>query len=179
LDGFQMPLCARCLGIHVGFLISAVVIWLQKGRLPSDGLPGTRSLIILGLMMAPAVADVSLSYLDVIESDNARRAVTGALFGTCLAFIILPFVRYWVALSAVALLASAAVLSAESSEVLFYSIAVAGVTGVFATTWSLIAMLTLLLTEDHAWSKKMKLTLATIATPLFLLSMAALHALVD
>jgi hypothetical protein len=153
-------------------------------------------MVILSLMMVPAVADVALSYLGVIESDNARRAVTGALFGTCLAFIILPFVRSlvdgmaaggssmtrprdWVALSAVALAASAVVVSTESSEVLFYSLAVAGIAGVFAATWSLITLLVLLLTEDCSWSKKMQLTVASIATPLFLLSLAALHAAVD
>ena len=195
LDGFQMPLCARCLGIHIGFLVSAVVILLQKSRSPS-GLPGTRALVILGSMMVPAVADVALSYLGVIGSDNTRRAVTGALFGTCLAFVILPFVRSlvdglptvghsmtrprdWATLLIVALATCAMVASAESSEVLFYSLAVAGIAGVFATTWSLITVLTLLLTEDRTWGKKMRLTVASIATPLFLLLLAALHAIID
>jgi uncharacterized membrane protein len=195
LDGFQMPLCARCLGLHVGFLISAVVIWLQKSRSPS-GLPDTRSLVILGSMMVPAVADVALSYFGVIGSDNTRRAVTGVLFGTCLAFLVLPFVRSlvdglptvgrsmtrprdWATLLIVAIAACAMVASAESSEVLFYPLAFAGIVGVFVTTWSLIAVLTLLLTEDWTWGKKTRLTAASIATLMLLLLLAALHAVID
>jgi len=188
-------LCARCLGLHVGFLISAVVILLQKSRSPS-GLPCTRSLVILGSMMVPAVADVALSYFGVIGSDNTRRVVTGVLFGTCLAFVIVPFVRSlvdglptvgrsmtsprdWVTLLVVAMATCAMVASAESSEVLFYSLAVAGIAGIFVTTWSLIAVLTLLLTEDRMWGKQMRLTAPTIATPPFLLLLAALHAIIN
>ncbi|MDH3364717.1 MAG: DUF2085 domain-containing protein [Thermoplasmata archaeon] len=195
LDGFQMPLCVRCLGLHVGFLISFALIWFQKGR-PMSGLPSTRSLVIFGVMMMPAVADVALSYSGVIDSDNVRRAITGALFGTCIAFIVLPLARAlvsgsspvgrsmthsrdWAALLIVASVSSIMVVSAESSKALFYFLAVAGIVGVFVSAWSLITLLTLLLTEDRAWGKKMKLATASIATPLFLISLAALHGLLS
>ena len=191
IDGFQMPLCARCLGLHLGFLISSLLLICFKSQRPT-GFPGVRSLIILGLVMAPAVADVVLSYLGVLGTDNTRRAVTGAMFGAALALVLLPVIRsllsevdlqrmaaltpvHWALLAVAACMASALAVSSESSEPLFYAVAVAGVVGVFATMFSLVLLLVLLLSDHSRLTQSKKLALAAVVTPLLLVSLALVH----
>ena len=78
IDGFQMPLCARCLGIHLGFLSASVLLWLRRDRV-GVGFPHVRSVVLLVLAMLPAVADFALSYTGVLSSDNVRRtAIAGS-----------------------------------------------------------------------------------------------------
>ena len=191
IDGFQMPLCARCLGLHLAFAVSAALILARRDQRLS-GLPPTRSMVALGALMAPAMADVILSYLGVIDSDNTRRVVTGALFGAALAFVLVPFVRsqltgearhgttmtaaaHYAMLAGAFIAATALALLAESSEPLFYVVATAGVVGVFATFFSLVLLLTLLMTESVRWSDPARLTVAMAATPLLLISLALLQ----
>ena len=191
IDGFQMPLCARCLGLHLAFLVSAMLILVRRDPRLS-GLPSARSMVAVGALMIPAMADVVLSYLGIIDSDNTRRVVTGALFGAVLAFVLVPFIRsllaettrsgtsmtsasHFVMLIGAFSIATVLALLAESSEPLFYAVATAGIVGVFATFFSLVLLLTLLLTERRRWTEMVKLTFAAAATPLLLVSLALLH----
>ncbi|HIH02185.1 TPA: DUF2085 domain-containing protein [Thermoplasmata archaeon] len=191
IDGFQMPLCARCLGLHLAFLVSAAMIMTRRDSRLS-GLPPARSMVALGVLMIPAMADVILSYLDVVDSDNTRRVVTGALFGAALAFVLVPFVRSLLAggpprgtsmttVSHLAMLAgafsvaTALALLSESSEPLFYAVAAAGIVGMFATFFGLVLLLTLLLTDERRWAETLRLTVAAAATPLMLVLLALLH----
>ena len=70
--GWQMPLCWRCTGILLGTL--ALVSWLfTKKRLPP---------LALCLLFAPLLPlDVLHAVLAGGDGDNARRFVTGALWG--------------------------------------------------------------------------------------------------
>jgi len=191
IDDFQIPLCARCLGLHLGFLISASIILARRDPRLS-GLPNLRSLVALGLIMLPAVADVVLSYTGVVDTDNSRRAVTAALFGAALAFLIVPFIRslltesgpkgasldspsHWVMMAMAAIATCALALSAGSSEWLFYAVAIAGIAGVFATTFSLVLLLTTLMTEETEWRSPAKMAISAIVTPLLLVLLALLH----
>ena len=191
IDGFQMPLCARCLGLHLGFLISAAIILARRDPRLS-GLPSLRSLVALGLIMLPAMADVVLSYTGIVDTDNSRRAVTGVLFGTALAFLLVPFIRslltasgpkgaslgspsHWVMMATAAVATCALVLSVESSEWLFYAVAIAGVAGVFATMFSLMLVLTALVTEGTEWRRLAKVATSAVVTPVLLVLLALLH----
>ncbi len=191
IDGFQMPLCARCLGLHLGFLISSLLLLGLGSRRPI-GFPSVRSLIILGLVMVPAVADVALSYLGVLGTDNTRRAVTGAMFGAALAPVLIPIISslmseqgaqreaalgplHWSLLAVAACTASALALLSESSEPLFYAVAVAGIVGVFASMFSLVLMLVLLLSDHSRLTLSKRVALAAVATPLLLVSLALAH----
>ena len=191
IDGFQMPLCARCLGLHLGFLISAAIILTRRDPRLS-GLPSVRSMIAIGLVMLPAMADVVLSYLGIVDTDNVRRAVTGVLFGTALAFLIVPFIRslltapgpkgaslgspsHWIMMAMAAVAACALALSAESSEWLFYAAAIAGIAGVFATMFSLMLVLTTLATDETEWRSSTKMAVSAVVTPLLLVLLALLH----
>lgn len=191
VDGFQMPLCARCLGLHLGFLVSAATILARRDPRLS-GLPSIRSMIAIGFVMLPAMADVVLSYAGIVDTDNTRRAVTGVMFGTALAFLIVPFIHsllassepkgaslcrpsHWVMMAMAAVAACALVLSAESSEWLFYAVAVAGVAGVFATMFSLMLIMIALATEGAEWKSSAKVAASAVVTPLFLVLLALLH----
>ena len=191
IDGSQMPLCARCLGLHLAFLASAMLILARRDPRLS-GLPSARSMVALGALMAPAMADVVLSYLGAIDSDNTRRVVTGALFGAALAFVLVPFVRsllaeearhgtsmtsasHFAMLVGAFSVTTALALLSESSETLFYAVATAGIVGVFATFFSLVLILTLLATEGMRWTSTVKLTVAAAATPLLLVCLALVH----
>jgi uncharacterized membrane protein len=82
LLGAQLPLCWRCTGIVVGAL--AFLVWLfHKRRLPP---------------VWPSVALALLMPLDVLQAvvtrgggDNARRLITGALWGFFAAALALHF----------------------------------------------------------------------------------------
>jgi uncharacterized membrane protein len=72
LFGAQLPLCWRCTGIVCGAL--AFVLWLfHKRRLPSPWLSAA-----LALLMP---LDVLQAILTRGEGDNARRLLTGTLWG--------------------------------------------------------------------------------------------------
>ena len=72
LWGLQMPLCWRCSGILFGTL--ALLVWLfTKKRLPALALS-----VPFALLMP---LDVLHAVLTGGDGDNARRFVTGALWG--------------------------------------------------------------------------------------------------
>ena len=85
LYGAQLPLCWRCTGIVCGSL--AFVAWLfTKRRLPALWLS-----VALSLLMPLDVLQAILTHGD---GDNARRLVTGALWGFFAASLALHFFRY-------------------------------------------------------------------------------------
>jgi uncharacterized membrane protein len=82
LFGAQLPLCWRCTGIFVGAL--AFVVWLfKKRRLPALWLS-----VALALLMP---LDVLQAVLTHGEGDNARRLLTGTLWGFFAASLALHF----------------------------------------------------------------------------------------
>ena len=72
LFGAQLPLCWRCVGIVFGAL--AFVVWLFKTR----RLPALRLSVALALVMP---LDVLQAVLTQGDGDNARRLLTGTLWG--------------------------------------------------------------------------------------------------
>jgi uncharacterized membrane protein len=82
LFGAQLPLCWRCTGIVVGAL--AFVVWLFKTR----RLPALWLSVALALLMP---LDVLQAVLTHGEGDNARRLLTGSLWGFFAASLALHF----------------------------------------------------------------------------------------
>jgi uncharacterized membrane protein len=72
LFGAQLPLCWRCTGVAFGAL--AFVVWLFKTR----RLPAPWLSVALALVMP---LDVLQAVLTRGEGDNARRLITGVLWG--------------------------------------------------------------------------------------------------
>ena len=67
--GYQFPMCARCTGVLVGYIVAA----LDFRRHIKSTL-----CILLGL---PMLADWSIQYLNIKQSNNIRRFITGLLCG--------------------------------------------------------------------------------------------------
>jgi uncharacterized membrane protein len=87
LSGMQMPLCWRCSGILMGAV--ALLVWLIATRKP----PRLTTSLILSL---PLALDVLYAILSGGEGDNARRFITGTLwgiFGTSAALRLLAGLR--------------------------------------------------------------------------------------
>ncbi|MBO4807541.1 MAG: DUF2085 domain-containing protein [Lachnospiraceae bacterium] len=71
IKGYQFPVCARCCGVMVGQVFSVVTLLLRI----SVCVP--LSMILMGIMFS----DWFLQYIEVKESTNPRRFITGILGG--------------------------------------------------------------------------------------------------
>lgn len=76
--GKQFPLCARCTGELVGISSGVILFWFWKP-----------CLAISVSIMVPMLIDGFVQRLTPYESTNARRFITGFLFGLGLASIFL------------------------------------------------------------------------------------------
>jgi uncharacterized membrane protein len=80
--GYPLAVCARCLGIYVGFLGGVVCYPALRGfrRL---ALPRPRTFIVLSL---PIVIDALGNFFRLWHTPNAARSLTGVLWGAVLPF---------------------------------------------------------------------------------------------
>ncbi|WP_081098782.1 DUF2085 domain-containing protein [Clostridium beijerinckii] len=69
--GHQFPLCARCTGILLGYLLGLTYVILSKNI----------HIIIELLLMLPLLIDGFGQYLMYFKSTNTRRLITGILAG--------------------------------------------------------------------------------------------------
>lgn len=89
--GRAMPVCARDMGIFLGFATClAVLLVVYRKAAPRP--PSWLTVAFLFLLAAPAVIDGITSYADLRESTNVLRMVTGSLAGTAGAALVFPFV---------------------------------------------------------------------------------------
>lgn len=101
LNGNQLPVCARCTGIHVGLAVGFSLMCLLpwRGNLVDTLLPLTRRshllqdgrllAVLLGAgLLGPMTVDGVLQLLTPYESTNPVRLATGILFGFGLAGIM-------------------------------------------------------------------------------------------
>lgn len=68
--GYQFPICARCLGMLIGYLLGVIIFIFYE-------LP----IIVVVLFCLTIFTDWFLQYLGVLESTNWRRLITGILGG--------------------------------------------------------------------------------------------------
>jgi uncharacterized membrane protein len=85
LFGVQMPLCWRCTGILFGAL--ALFFWLVAGK----RIPPLVICILLSLLLPLDVLQAIVTHGD---GNNARRLVTGLLWGFCATGAVLQMLRF-------------------------------------------------------------------------------------
>ncbi|HEX6543019.1 MAG TPA: DUF2085 domain-containing protein [Ktedonobacterales bacterium] len=94
-DGDQLPLCARCTGMYLGFATTFLYLAATR-RLRASRLPGPLVLLILGLaVLLMAVDGFNSLFLDLglphlYQPMNWLRLLTGLGTGTAMAAVIIP-----------------------------------------------------------------------------------------
>jgi len=96
VGGRQLPLCARCTGLYLGF-VAAVAVTLVQRRGRPVGLPSWPVLGVFGLFFLLVGIDGLNSYLSLwlghgplYPPQNALRVLTGSLEGVALAGLLWP-----------------------------------------------------------------------------------------
>lgn len=190
-EAFQMPLCARCIGLHFGFILSSMLL-LSSSRRFALGLPGKKQMVVLGSIMAFFLIDAGLSYSGIDASTNLRRTLSGLAVGVPLPFIFYPLLSTilypnknrsmvldrpidWAWLAGLYGLGALLILSAERSGSLFYSVSVIGVVGVFVFFTVLFSVILGLMLEDRHLPSSQKIVGAAAIAFAFLLVLAAIH----
>lgn len=94
-DNDQLPLCARCTGMYLGFACTFLVLW-ARGRLRSAQLPGKWATVILGLAVLALAEDGFNSLFNdlglphLYQPLNWLRLATGLGTGVAMAAFIIP-----------------------------------------------------------------------------------------
>ena len=77
INGYQFPVCARCSGVLIGEFISIILILL-----------GVKINIFISISLLLIMGfDWFIQYINLIQSNNTRRLITGLLGGIGLTFI--------------------------------------------------------------------------------------------
>ena len=87
IKGRQLFVCSRCLGIIIGYIFIAPILYFLNLHI------GFYSL----LLMIPLIIDGSLQALHIIKSNNIRRFITGLLagygFGVFIVYSIIQVIK--------------------------------------------------------------------------------------
>lgn len=87
-QGVQLPLCARCSGIYLGFFLAIILLFILYRKRPRRGGFPLGVFIVGSLFAAAMVFDGFSSYLGFRETTNLIRLLTGSAFGVTLAVIV-------------------------------------------------------------------------------------------
>ena len=87
------PLCSRCAGIYIGFLISAIILFLMFRKKQSE-MPPLYVLIILAVFFLSTIIDGLASYLGLYMTNNIIRFSTGFLCGASIMTVLYPVFNY-------------------------------------------------------------------------------------
>ena len=86
LDAFQLPVCARCLGIYGGAAIGALAA-VRAGGDARAGRP-TVPWVLTAAAFAPTAATLALEWAGLWPTSNLVRAIAGAPAGGVVAFVV-------------------------------------------------------------------------------------------
>jgi uncharacterized membrane protein len=89
LSGFQLPVCARCLGIYAGAAGAAVLAAMRSRSGENLVSGGSANMRRLGVVAAtPTLLTVALEMAGVWHPSNATRAVAGFPLGGLVALVV-------------------------------------------------------------------------------------------
>ena len=87
------PLCSRCAGIYIGFLISAIILFLMFRKKQSE-MPPLYVLIILAVFFLSTIIDGLASYFGLYMTNNIIRFSTGFLCGASIMAVLYPVFNF-------------------------------------------------------------------------------------
>lgn len=88
IAGYQMCLCSRCLAIYSSLLIGGLFLAMYRRRPFFEIRPLNWKLWVLGML--PMALDGGTQLFGWHESNVYLRLLTGAIFGICTAWFVLP-----------------------------------------------------------------------------------------
>ena len=89
IRGKQFPICARCTGILIGYVVGIVIAVITRCRY---------NLYFL-ILLLPLIIDGGIQQIYSIESNNIRRLITGILAGIGIVYLFISihlFTVMWV-----------------------------------------------------------------------------------
>ena len=87
IDGAQLPVCARCVGIYAGAAAGAVAATVGRPRRFRN------AALVVALAAVPTVLTLVVEWAGVWVPSNVARALAGAIFGIILAVVIMDATR--------------------------------------------------------------------------------------
>lgn len=87
------PLCSRCAGIYIGFMIAAIILFIMF-RKKQNNLPPLYALIILAAFFLSTIIDGLASYSGLYMTNNIIRFSTGFLCGASIMTILYPVFNF-------------------------------------------------------------------------------------
>jgi uncharacterized membrane protein len=78
LDGAQLPVCARCIGIYAGFAAAVLV---------APGWMRARRVLIIGAL--PTLVTVVAEWAGIWQASNMARAIAGAPLGLAIGAVVI------------------------------------------------------------------------------------------
>lgn len=93
LQGFQLPVCARCLGIYSGAAFAAAWMSMPATWLPRTGQSLQHPRLVTVAAAMPTVVTVALEWAGLWRPSNVTRAVAGAPLGIAVAFVVMRALR--------------------------------------------------------------------------------------
>jgi len=90
LAGFQLPVCARCLGIYLGASVGAGFVWMRALSARPFGPLAPVALRRFAVLAAiPTLVTVALEFAGLWFPSNGTRAVAGFPLGVMVALVVM------------------------------------------------------------------------------------------
>lgn len=87
------PICSRCAGIYMGFVVAALILFIMFRKKQSE-LPPLYIMIILGVFFISTIIDGLASYLGIYETNNIVRFLSGTLCGAAIMTVLYPVFNF-------------------------------------------------------------------------------------
>ncbi len=87
------PICSRCAGIYIGFVVAAVILFIMFRKKQSE-LPPLYIMIILAVFFISTIIDGLSSYLGLYETNNIIRFTSGTLCGAAIIAVLYPVFNF-------------------------------------------------------------------------------------
>ncbi len=87
-----MPVCSRCTGIYIGFVLSAAMLLLIERKIKTQ-FAGRKIIITFAVLFTVMAAESALSFLKIIPSFNQARFLTGYSVGWFFSLVVIPILN--------------------------------------------------------------------------------------
>ena len=87
------PLCSRCAGIYMGFMVAAIILFIMFRERQSE-LPPLYVIIILAIFFLSTLIDGLASYMGLYTTNNIIRFSSGVFSGSAIMAVLYPVFNF-------------------------------------------------------------------------------------